>query len=378
MYLFHDVRRAKRNRRLFAQEFAQPLTLFDDRQMITMSDVAQRAGVSLSTVSHFLNRTRPLSEKTRQAVLDAIEATGFLDHRLESAVSTAIAVGVVLPSVASPYFSELIDGLGGEAFRRGVDLLIMTTSEDSDHEYRAVDALLSRHVEGIVLIPTTGWTTRTRPLLRRKETPVVLVDRMGADNWDQVGCENESSSEALTGHLMSQGHTRIGYIRGLAGLSTTVEREQGFRKAHQRHGIPLAENYIVEGLSSVRGGRLATEQLLLMENPPTAIYCSNNNMSIGLLTAFRQHNVRVKKDIALVAFDDLEWSDIVSPGITSMAQPFHAMGSKALQLMLERLDKPALTPRVIRLPPSFEHRESCGCLDNDGIDADRPFTLRTQ
>ena len=95
-------------------------------------------------------------------------------------------------------------------------------------------------------------------------------------------------------------------------------------------------------------------------------------------TAFRQHNVRVKKDIVLVAFDDLEWSDIVSPGVTSMAQPFHAMGSKALQLMLERLDKPSLTPRAIRLPPSFEQRESCGCLDNDGMNADRPFTLRAQ
>lgn len=342
--------------------------------MITMTDVANLAGVSLSTVSHVINRTRKVSPETLAAVLDAIERTGYIDTRLQAAGTPPKAIGAVVPSVASPHFGELVEGMSAEAFRRGVDLLLMTTGEDSELEYRAVEALVARRVDGIILIPSKGWKTRTRPLLRHRQVPAVLVDRLDDGHFDQVGCENANATEALVSHLLSLGHTRIGFIRGLAGLSTTEEREEGFRGAFRRHRITLDEHYVVDGLSSVSGGRLAAERLLMMETPPTAVFCSNNNMTMGALAAFRQLNVRLRKDLALVAFDDLEWSDIVRPGITSMAQPFHAMGSRSLQMILDRLDQPASPPRTVRLPPSFEHRESCGC-DHANTGDDSGFTL---
>lgn len=343
--------------------------------MITMTDVAQLAGVSLSTVSHVINRTRAVSPATRAAVLDAIERTGYVDYRLEAAAARAKAIGAVVPSAASPHFGELIEGMSAEAFRRGVDLLLMTTGEDSDLEYRAVDALATRRVDGLILIPTKGWQLRTRKLLLHRELPVVLVDRLDDDHFDQVGCENTSATEALVSHLVSAGHSRIGFIRGLAGLSTSHEREQGYRRAFSRHGLLIDEQYIVDGLSSISGGRLAAERLLMMENPPTAVFCANNNMTMGALATFRHLKVRIGRDLALAAFDDLEWSDIVRPGITSMAQPFHAMGSRSLQMILDRLDQPTLPPRTVRLPPSFEHRESCGCGQATNGDGNAGFSV---
>lgn len=335
-----------------------------------MSDVAQRSGVSLSTVSHVLNRTRKVSESARTAVLQAAQDLGFLDERLRKAIRPASTIGVVVPS--SPYFGEFVEGLSAESFRRDVDLLMMTSGEDIDLEHRAVTALLERNVDGIIMIPTTGWEARTRPLLRHHEVPLVVVDRLVDDHVDQVGVENTSATEALVSHLLSLKHKRIGLVRGLAGLSTTIEREEGYRNAHRRHDIAVDESLIVDGLSSVRGGRSAIEQLMLLPSPPTALFCANNNMTMGALSALRQLDIALPDEVALVAFDDLEWSDILRPGITSMAQPFHAMGSRALQLVLDRLESPASAPQTVRLPPSFEHRESCGCDFDGGLPAARP------
>jgi LacI family transcriptional regulator len=236
----------------------------------------------------------------------------------------------------------------------------MTSGEDPDLEHRALESLISRRVDGIVLIPSGRWQERSRPALLRNETPFVLVDRLvNSARYDQVGCESENASEMLVSHLIKLGHRRIALIRGLAGLPTTNEREAGYRNAHERSGIQVDERLVADGQSTVRGGRMAMERLLI--GRPTAVFCANNNMTMGALGTLRRLHVRIPDDIALVAFDDLEWSDIIEPGITSLAQPFHAMGNQALQLLLDRIKNPDSPAQTVRLPPSFEHRQSCGC-----------------
>jgi len=329
-------------------------------RVVTMTRIAQVAQVSLSTVSHVLNRTRPVSEATRAAVLQAAEDLGYEDTRVALAGSRDVTVGAVVPAAASPYFGELIEGMSAEAVRLDIDLLIMTSGEDPDLERKALESLISRRADGIVLIPSGTWQERSRPALLRNETPFVLVDRLvDSGRYDQVGCENENASEMLVSHLIKRGHQRVALIRGLAGLPTTIEREVGYRKAHEHSGIQVDEKLIADGQSTVRGGRVAMERLLTAH--PTAVFCANNNMTMGALATLRRLHVRIPEDLALVAFDDLEWSDIIEPGITSLAQPFHAMGNQALQLLLDRISNPDSQAQTIRLPPSFEHRQSCGC-----------------
>lgn len=330
--------------------------------VVTMTRIAEVAQVSLSTVSHVLNRTRPVSEAARAAVLKAAEELGYEDTRIALASSREVTVAAVIPAASNPYFGELIEGMSSEAVRLHVNLLIMTTGEDPGLERRALESLISRRVDGIVLVPSSHWQEQSRPALLRHETPFVLVDRLlDSARYDQVGCENEHAAELLVSHLIKLGHRRIALIRGLSDLSTTVEREAGYRSAHERSHLPINGKIVVDGQSTVRGGRMAMERLLTVDEPPTAVFCANNNMTQGALTALRRLRVRIPTDLALVAFDDLEWSDIVEPRITSMAQPFHAMGNQALQLLLERIKNPDSPTRTVKLPPSFEHRESCGC-----------------
>lgn len=336
--------------------------------MVTMTQIARAAGVSLSTVSHVLNRTRVVSDAARAAVLKAADDLGYEDTRVR-APARELTIGAVIPVAASSYFGEFIEGMSAEAIRLDADLLIMSSGEDPNRERRALESLVSRHVDGIVLVPSGYWYERSRPVLLRSGTPFVLADRLAdSARFDQVGCECESASEQLVSHLIKLGHRRIALIGGLAGLSTTVEREAGYRSAHKRAGLPVDESLVVSGLSTVPGGRAAMERLLSVKQRPTAVYCANNNMTMGALAKLRRMHIRIPTDLALVAFDDVEWSDLVEPEITSMAQPFHAMGKQALQMLLNRIENPDSPARTIRLPPSFEHRQSCGCQRTDAAD----------
>ncbi len=329
--------------------------------MATMSDVARVAGVSLSSVSHVLNRTRTVSASTQRKVLEAAESIGFEDERLDGARAAEFTVGVVVPSAASPYFGELIEGMSAESRRFNTALMVMTTGEDPLLEYRAVNTLIARRLDGIIMTPTREWGARTKAALVDSGMPCVLVDRLEDARFDQVGCEGTLAAEAIVRHLIGHGHSRIGMLRGLEGLPTTAARERGFRNAFARHHLTLDPTLIVDGLSTVRGGQLATQKLMAMPERPTAIFAGNNNMTVGMLYALRRLDTTVPDDLAIVAFDDLEWADIVRPGITSIAQPFHAMGSRALHLLLERLKEPGRPPQKLLLPASLEYRESCGC-----------------
>jgi LacI family transcriptional regulator len=302
-----------------------------------------------------------VSDGTRRKVLEAAELLGYADERLEGARSSGLTVGVIVPSASSPYFGELIEGLSAEARRFDTALLLMTTEEDPALEQKAVQTLLARRVDGIIMTPTRDWGDRTKADLQHSGAPCVLVDRLEDSRFDAVGCEGTRAAEAIVRHLMGHGHTRIALIRGLSGLSTTRARETGYRNAFARRKIPVDPGYVVDGLSTVKGGRLATEALMAMPQPPTAIFAANNNMTMGMLVALRRLDIRVPNDVAVVAFDDLEWSDILRPGITSIAQPFHAMGGQALQMLIDRVAHPDAPPRKLLLPASLEYRESCGC-----------------
>ena len=329
--------------------------------VVSMTDVARTAGVSLATVSHVVNSTRPVSRSTREKVLEAAERLGFDDERLVLARSRAATVGVIVPSASSPYFGELIEGLSMEARRFDAALMLMTTEEDPTLEHQAVQMLLARRVDGIIMTPTRDWVDRCKPALLHSGTPCVLVDRLEDRRFDQVGCDGAPAAEAMVRHLMTHGHTRIGFIRGLRGLATTPPREEGYRRALASRRLPVDPGYIVDGLSTVKGGQLAAEELMALPRPPTAVFAANNTMTMGLLSALRHLGIRVPEDLAVAAFDDLEWSDIVRPGITSVAQPFHAMGCQALQLLLHRITSPEDPARKVLMPTSLEYRESCGC-----------------
>ncbi len=330
---------------------------------VTMTMVARDAGVSVSTVSHVINGTRPVAPETRRAVQDSMERLGFTHRPVARslAAGSTTTIGLAISAVSNPYWHELVAGFEEEATRHGIQLLISDTAEDPNQEERVVANLLAHHISGLVLAPASGWQETTLRLLREHPIPFVIVDRLQDMRVDQVGVENETSSATLVEHLLHRGHQRIGLIAGRAGLSTTEERRAGYVRAHERRGVPVDPALMMDGGSSEQGGRRAMAQLLATEPPPTAVFCANDSMTVGALRALREAGLQVPGDIALVCFDDFPWADAFEPALTTVAQPCFAIGARAIQLLVRRMKDPGAPHQTLRLAGELTHRTSCGC-----------------
>ena len=328
-----------------------------------MLEVARRAGVSVSTVSHVLNGTRKVSPETARVVGDAIAAVGYIPNTLARALarSTTSTIGVAVAAISNLYFGEIVRGIEAESARRGFMILLSDTGDDPQRELEVIRALHQRRVDGIALAPSADPEQRALAYLEAHRIPTVLVDRVTSRRFDQVAVENRNATRTLVSHLVAHGHARIGLISGLAGLSTTTERIAGYRDGLAEAGLPFDAALLEAGESVIAPAHAAVQRLLALAAPPTAIVTANNMMTIGAVQALRAAGRRIPDDIALAAFDDFEWADCFDPRLTVMAQPCEQMGVRAVTLLLQRIETPTRRCRTIRLAPAFRIRNSCGC-----------------
>ncbi|MFJ4482314.1 LacI family DNA-binding transcriptional regulator [Streptomyces longwoodensis] len=353
--------------------------------MPTMADVARHAGVSVATVSHVLNDTRPVLPHTRQAVLDAIEVLGYTPNTLARSLVTARtrSIGLAVSAISNPYFTEILQGVEASALEHGYGLLIADPHDDPEHERTVVQLLHERRVDGMIVAPSAEPSALLAYLTRHR-VPAVLLDRTvdtragasaevdDAPRFDQVCAENTEPMSRLVTHLAERGHRRIALVAGLPGLSTTAERISGYRLGLAAAGLPYDERLLVHGDSASEGARRATAGLLSLAVPPTALVTGNNAMTIGVLRALRDRGRSVPEDLALCCFDDFAWADLFSPRLTAIAQPSREIGAAAVRVLLERLDTPRRPARTVRLPCAFVHRTSCGCPEEQPEEGDRP------
>ncbi|SFS90106.1 LacI family DNA-binding transcriptional regulator [Saccharopolyspora flava] len=330
--------------------------------MATLADVARVAGVSSATVSYVLNGTRKVRPETERAVRAAVEEVGYIQNTLARSLATArtLSIGVAISSASNPFFTEILQGIEAEAVDRGYSLLVADPRDDPDHELRVVSHLHQRRIDGIVLAPSPD-PSRTMRYLADHDVPTVLADRVLPGDYDQVSTDNTESTAALVDHLAELGHRRIGFVAGLAGLSTTDERLAGYREGLRRNDIEADPDLCREGSSESESARRAASELLTGPSPATAIIAANNAMTIGAMRAVRDLSLRVPEDVALVAFDDFPWADLFTPRLTAIAQPSREVGAEALRLLLDKLDDPGRDPVEVRLESRFVHRDSCGC-----------------
>nr|WP_202436744.1 LacI family DNA-binding transcriptional regulator [Streptomyces sp. SID5910] len=349
-----------------------------------MADVARRAGVSVATVSHVLNDTRPVLPPTRRAVLDAVEELGYTPNTLARSLVTSRtrSLGLAVSAISNPYFTEILQGVEAEALAHGYSLLIADPHDDPGHELEVVRLLHERRVDGMIVAPSAEPAALVAYLARHR-VPAVFLDRVvdtpedGGPRYDQVCAESAEPTAGLVGHLAGLGHRRIGLVAGRPGFSTTRERVTGYRDGLTAAGLPYDERLVVHGDSDAAGGERATAVLLSLAAPPTALVTANNAMTLGALRALRDRGLSVPGDLALCCFDDFPWADLFAPRLTAVAQPSKDVGAQAVRLLLERLAAPDRPARTVRLPCAFVHRTSCGCPERPRhvIEPDHERTL---
>lgn len=331
--------------------------------MSTIVDVAREAGVSVSTVSHVINSTRHVNPETAERVQAAITRVGFRPNTIARALKKASteSVGIAMSAFSNPYFSDIIAAIETECSRLGLMVFLSDTQDDPIQELKVVQALHQRRVDGVILAPSNDPEQLALKYLEANRIPSVLVDRLPAPRFDQVGVQNKSAAQVMVEHLIWHGHERIGYIAGQPGFTTSIERIEGYKTALKTAGIPFDEALVVPGSTSTVDAAAGALRLFDLANPPTAIASGNNMATIGAMHAMRERELRVPQDVALVGFDDFEWADYFEPRLTVVAQPCHEIGRSAASLLVERIAAFDGKRRTIRLKPHLIVRNSCGC-----------------
>lgn len=329
----------------------------------TMADVAREAGVSVSTVSHVLNGTRKVSPETVQAVEDAIAKTTYIPNTLARSLAgaTTQSIGIALSAITNHYFSEVVGAIEVEAKRHGLMIFLSDTHDDPAQELETVRALHQRRVDGIILAASADPDQATLRYLRTHAIPTVLVDRLVAADFDQVGVENRKSMIQLVGHLAAHGHRRIALVAGQPGISTSQERLAGYKAGLRQAGLDFDPTLVVIGHSALEPARQAMRGLLALDPRPDAVVTGNNLMTIGAMHALRDAGLHVPEHIALAGFDDFDWATAFSPRLTVVAQPCSELGATAVRLLMRRLQEPTAKPRTLRLAATLRIRDSCGC-----------------
>jgi LacI family transcriptional regulator len=336
----------------------------------TLRDVARLAGVSTSTVSHVLNNTRFVSHDLRERVLAVMQELDFEPNAAARMLTLkrSYTIGLVVSDIRNPFFAALARGVEDVAQECGYTLVLCNSDENLEREMACLKALQTRQVDGI-LLASAGEAHALLARLVRAGFPIVLVDRELPElGVPAILMDNDGGAYTAVHHLLERGHSRIAMLSGRASISTTTERIAGYHRALLEAGVRPDPQLLVSGDSTSEGGTLATDQVLDVSPPPTAIFSGNNLMSIGALHAIVRRGLRVPDDVAMVGFDDFPypWSDAFRPRLTTVAQPTYELGRRAADMLVERLGRPGpathtRAERVI-LEGNLVVRESSGLL----------------
>lgn len=330
--------------------------------MATMRDVAERAGVSLSTVSHVINETRYVSAVVRQRVLDAMEALEYRPNELARSLrrGQTNTIGLILPDSSNPYFAEIGQAIEVTAFARGYNVILCNTSNDLTREELYVDVLRNKQVDGIIFVASGDRSESVRELLR-SNYPVVLVDRsLKGVELDAVLVNNYDGGCQAIQHLIDLGHTRIGCVTGPHNLTPSAERITGYRDTLESNGLPYDEALIMPGDFRPNSGYQAATTLLQSDDPPTGIFACNDLMALGVMRAATTLGLRVPDDLSIVGFDNIELASYSIPPLTTVSQPTNEMGRTGVQMLIHRIETNEDPPGSAVLQPELVIRGTTG------------------
>lgn len=328
---------------------------------MTIHDVARRAGVSVATVSRVLNNSDLVVAETGKRIRKIARELNYIPSA--SARSLSIrkteTIGLLLPDMYGDFFSEIIRG--ADLAARGKNHhLIVSSSHSNSAELDAAVKTLSGRVDGMIIMsPHLESSTHLTSILRA--LPVVIIGpSLILEHADHITIDNEGGAQQVVKYLVGQGHRTIAIIRGEENNQDADERLSGFTKALAEHEILLPDNFVATGNFTEQSGFDAAKRLLSQRFRPTAIFCSNDSMAIGAISAIRQHGLCIPEDVSVCGFDDIPVAQFLNPSLTSVHVPIHELGLTAVNRLFDRLTSaPTWKPTQLSVPTTLSIRNSC-------------------
>lgn len=307
-------------------------------------EVARLAGVALGTVSNVLNRPEIVAEETRRRVQQAIDEIGFVPNGSARQLRAGHSqfIGLIMLDVANPFFTEVARGAEDVAHVSDYIVILCNADDSVEKESHYLRVLEEQRARGVLITPVQSDASYLQRL-RQRGIAVVLLDRPSRIKdicW--VAVDDVRGGELATAHLLEQGHKRIGFVHGPLTIRQCAERRRGMLKAIRTAGLD-PDQVIVDITTTTQrpsDGEESTEKLLGVKSKPTAVFCANDLLALGLMRGLSKLGISIPGDFALVGYDDVEFASMLSTPLTTIRQPKYELGSKAAELLLEEANEP--------------------------------------
>ncbi|RLE11988.1 LacI family transcriptional regulator [Candidatus Aerophobetes bacterium] len=337
------------------------------KKVISIDDIAKRAGVAKSTVSRILSGKGQFSEKTRSKVLRIAKKLNYKPNPIAKSLRsrTTKAIGLMLPNVTYPFYPEVIRGVEDVAFKNGYIVILCDTNESKKKESMYFEIFENRWIDGIIYAGITGEPEEEEHIYAalKKKLPIVFIDREVEGHFTcTIMIDNEKAAFDATKYCLELGHRRIGFIRGVSREKKEIKiftrRFEGYRKALFDYGLEIDPELIVEGDLTLESGVVAAKKLLERRVSFTAIFASNDLMAIGAMRELQRRGYRIPGDVSIIGLDDIPLASLVNPSLTTVAQPKYEIGVEATKLLLKRIENPQVPKRKIVLDTELVVRQS--------------------
>jgi LacI family transcriptional regulator len=347
-----------------------------------MKKVAAHAGVSVATVSNVLNRPEIVARATRDRVNASIGELGFVRNEpaRQLRVGRSRTIGLVVLDVANPFFTDLARGVEDEASKAGLAVILCNSDDQERKENRYLELLEEHRVQGVLITPVVSNDTRLARLQRRG-TRVVLVDsRSQSRGQCSVAVDDVLGGDLAVSHLLAEGHQRIAYVGGPAGIRQVADRHEGAVRALALAGLRPEDLLVIEtGAPNVTAGQRAGAQLAALPSAsrPTALLCVNDLTALGVVRELTRRHIRVPEDIAVVGYDDIDFAAAAAIPLTSVRQPRQHLGRMAVRLLLEETaDGETHQHRQVIFEPELVVRQSAPARGS-GEGSTRPYRRKS-
>jgi LacI family transcriptional regulator len=330
--------------------------------VVTIKDVARRANVSFTTVSHVINKTRPVSPETAKRVNAAIVDLGYLPSEVARSLKSnrTRTIGMIVTTTSNPFFGEVIRGVERACFEAGYALMICNTDDVTEHLVTYMHTLFTKRVDAIVAMTSNASPDFFEKLGQIERVPVVAIDAPPRSVSSVVSDDSIIGGRIVADYLADSGFSRIACLSGPAEHPRMIDRIEGFSSALARHGLKLDPDLLHRASLTMEGGRLAARPLLAgtTETRPQAIFALSDVMAIGLLNGIRELGLDIPGDVSVVGYDDIEFAAYTFPPLTTVRQPAIELGTVAANALIEHLDHDRPLPPIIAIEPTLVVRRS--------------------